>query len=84
MAGFQNSLADLPKTFATKIYGFEPSEKHVEEVRKGLGEVDGLITIPATGDIAFYLNTLLADFASEVLWDFSNLVRSSAILSVLL
>lgn len=74
LTGFASSLADLPKTFATKIYAFEPSPQQVEDVRNGLGAVDGLVTIPPTGDVAFFLNTLLADFASEVLWDFSNMV----------
>ena len=31
--------------------------------------------IPGTGDVAFYLNTIIADFAGEVLREFSNMVR---------
>lgn len=38
-------------------------------------ESEGLVMVPGTGDIAFYLHTVLADFASVVLWEFSNMVR---------
>lgn len=73
LASFQNSLRDLPRTFATKVYGFEPDHKQVRE-GAAVDEAEGLVMIPGTGDVAFYLNTLLADFASEVLWEFSNMV----------
>lgn len=73
MTSFRSSLSDLPNTFATKIYGFDGSSKQLAEGRAA-GEADGLVMIPSTGDVAFYLNTLLADFASEVLKEFSNMV----------
>ncbi|GAA5925915.1 hypothetical protein JCM1841_004039 [Sporobolomyces salmonicolor] len=72
LAGFQNSLQALPKTFATKVYGFDPSEKQLEEGRK-FKESEGLVMVPGAGDVSFFLKTLLADFASEVLWEFSNM-----------
>ena len=75
VAAFRTSLEDLPTTFATKIYGFDGSSKQLAEGRAA-GEADGLVMIPGTGDIAFYLNTLLADFASEVLKEFSNMVST--------
>lgn len=80
LTGFRHSLVDLPVTFATKVYGFEPSERQLEEGR-AVGEADGLVMIPGTGDVGFYLNTLLADFASDVLKEFSNMVRSCLTLS---
>ncbi|GAA5864034.1 hypothetical protein JCM1840_000679 [Sporobolomyces johnsonii] len=72
LAGFQNSLQALPKTFATKVYGFDPSEKQLDEGRK-FKESEGLVMVPGAGDVSFFLKTLLADFASEVLWEFSNM-----------
>jgi len=72
LTGFHQSLKELPKTFATKVYGFDPSEKQLEEGRR-MKESEGLVMVPSTGDIAFYLHTVLADFASEVLWEFSNM-----------
>lgn len=74
LQGFQSSLANLPKTFATKVYGFGPSEQQLDEGRR-MKESEGLVMIPETGDVSFYMNTVLADFASEVLWEFSNMVR---------
>lgn len=74
LSGFHRSLKDLPKTFATKVYGFDPTEKQLDEGRR-MKEIEGLVMVPSTGDIAFYLHTVLADFASEVLWEFSNMVR---------
>lgn len=56
------------------MYGFDPTETQVHEGR-GIKEGEGLVMIPGTGDVGFYLNTVLADFASGVLWEFSNLVR---------
>lgn len=73
MTGFQNSLKDLPKTFATKVYGFDPSEKQLEEGRK-FKESEGMVMIPGGGDVTFFLKSLLADFGGEVLFNFSNMV----------
>lgn len=73
VASFHSSLKDLPKTFATKIYGFDPSDKQVAEGRS-FKDGDGLVMIPNTGDVNFFLNTVLADFASELLYEFSNMV----------
>ncbi|GAA5896374.1 hypothetical protein JCM6882_000998 [Rhodosporidiobolus microsporus] len=72
LAAFQNSLKDLPKTFATKVYGFDPSEKQLDEGRK-FKESEGLVMVPGAGDVSFFLKTVLADFAGEVLWEFSNM-----------
>ncbi|GAA6003089.1 hypothetical protein JCM10207_001980 [Rhodosporidiobolus poonsookiae] len=72
LAAFQASLRDLPKTFATKVYGFDPSEQQLDEGRK-FKESEGLVMVPGAGDVAFFLKSLLADFAGEVLWEFSNM-----------
>lgn len=75
LTSFQDSLKDLPRTFTTKVFGFDPTAKQLQEGR-GFKEADGLVMIPGTGDVAFFLNTLLADFASQILWEFSNAVRA--------
>lgn len=31
--------------------------------------------VPHLGDVSFFLKTVLADFAGDVLFDFSNMVR---------
>ncbi|GAA5876487.1 hypothetical protein JCM16303_003552 [Sporobolomyces ruberrimus] len=72
LAGFQNSLKDLPKTFATKVYGFDPSEKQLVEGRK-FKESDGMVMVPGEGDVSFFLKSLIADFGGEVLFNFSNM-----------
>ncbi|GAA5872900.1 hypothetical protein JCM8547_003260 [Rhodosporidiobolus lusitaniae] len=72
LAAFQNGLKDLPKTFATKVYGFDPSEEQLDEGRK-FKESEGLVLLPGEGDVGFFLKTVLADFASDVLWEFSNM-----------
>ncbi|GAA5989707.1 hypothetical protein JCM5350_007364 [Sporobolomyces pararoseus] len=72
LAGFQNSLRDLPKTFATKVYGFDPSEKQLQEGTK-FKESEGLVLVPGEGDVSFFLKTLIADFGGEVLFNFSNM-----------
>ncbi|GAA5873361.1 hypothetical protein JCM3774_000758, partial [Rhodotorula dairenensis] len=72
LADFQASLKNLPKTFATKLYGFDASATQVEQAR-GLKESDGLVMVPSQGDVGFYLKTFLADFAGGILWEFSNM-----------
>lgn len=77
LAAFQVSLKDLPKTFATKVYGFDPTEEQLKEGRE-LKDGESLVMVPQEGDVSFYLRTVLADFASDVLWEFSNMVRPSS------
>ncbi|GAA6044610.1 hypothetical protein JCM8097_006453 [Rhodosporidiobolus ruineniae] len=72
LAAFQASFRDLPKTFATKVYGFDPSEAQLNEGRQ-FKESEGLVMVPGAGDVSFFLKTVLADFAGEVLWEFSNM-----------
>ncbi|GJN91136.1 hypothetical protein Rhopal_004154-T1 [Rhodotorula paludigena] len=72
LASFQASLKDLPKTFATKVYGFDPTDEQLDEGRK-FKESEGLVMVPGAGDISFFLKTVLADFASDVLFEFSNM-----------
>jgi hypothetical protein len=68
---FHAQLKQLPTTTATKVYGFDPDPDQLVRARS----IEGLVMIPGTGDIDFFLNTVLADFASEVLREFSNMVR---------
>ncbi|GAA5898275.1 TRAPPII-specific subunit TRS120 [Sporobolomyces salmoneus] len=72
LAGFQNSLKDLPKTFATKVYGFDPSEKQLQEGTK-FKDSEGMVMIPGEGDVSFFLKTLIADFGGDILFNFSNM-----------
>lgn len=73
LAGFHEQLKDLPQTFATKVYAFNPGERHGEEAR-GMKEADGMVLVPGTGDVQLFLRAIMADFASEVLREFSNMV----------
>ncbi|GAA6025577.1 hypothetical protein JCM11491_005997 [Sporobolomyces phaffii] len=72
LASFEHSLADLPKTFATKVYGFDPSARQLHAAATAT-ERDGLVLVPGEGDVAFFLKTLVADFGAEVLFNFSNM-----------
>lgn len=76
VTAFHASLRDLPKTFATKVYGFDPGEKQLEEAR-AIQEGEGLVMVPAAGDVSFFLKTVLADFAGDILFEFSNMVHIS-------
>lgn len=70
---FHGQLANLPTTTATKVYSFEPDQKQLTSSRQ-VDSDDELVMIPATGDVSFFLNTVLADFAGGVLREFSNMV----------
>lgn len=74
LASFQASLKALPKTFATKVYGFGANEGQLEQAR-AVKESEGLVMVPSEGDVGFFLKTILAEFASGILWEFSNTVR---------
>jgi len=75
LASFHESLKDLPHTFATKVFGFGPSARQMEEAR-AIKEAEGLVLIPTTGDVKLYLDAIVADFASDVLREFSNMVST--------
>ncbi|KAK4057137.1 hypothetical protein OIO90_001632 [Microbotryomycetes sp. JL221] len=72
LTSFHNSLKQLPRMFATKVYGFNPTDEQLEQGRK-MKESEGLVMVPPIEDTSFYLHTLIADFASAVLFDFSNM-----------
>lgn len=67
-AEFQQMLRRHPRVFATRCYAFAPKEGHKDEV-------DGIVTIPSVGEAGFYISTLLADLASSILYELSNMVR---------
>lgn len=73
LASFHDHLNELPQTFATKVFGFEPSGRQMDEAR-AIKEADGLVLVPTTGDVSLYLSAIMADFAAEVLREFSNMV----------
>jgi hypothetical protein len=66
-AEFQHVLRRHPRVFATRCYAFSPREGHKDDV-------DGIVTIPSVGDPGFYISTLLADLASTILYELSNMV----------
>ncbi|SCV69753.1 BQ2448_1147 [Microbotryum intermedium] len=70
---FHNALRRLPKTFAVKLFGFNPNEHQLTEASQDIKESDGLVLIPDTAQVSFFLGTVLADFAGHILREFSNL-----------
>lgn len=65
---FEETVARYPRTLATRCYGFAPTAKQTDNVT-------GMVIVPDVGDTAFYVGTLLADFAGSILSEFSNMVR---------
>lgn len=66
-AEFQQVLRRNPRVYATRCYAFGAHKQDVD--------VEGVVAVPSAGDIDFYLATLLADFASSILYELSNMVR---------
>lgn len=54
--------------FATRCYAFNPRENQNDNA-------EGLVVIPNVGDLDFYINTLLAELASNMLAGVSSIVR---------
>lgn len=76
-----HALAELPRTFAHKVYALEPSDEQLSRSSSSTttsapssnGNADGLVIVPRTGDVSFFLHSLVADLAGEILWEFSTL-----------
>jgi hypothetical protein len=51
--GEKRKWSQLPKTFATKVYGFGANEAQVEQAR-GLKESDGLVMVPSLRYVSAY------------------------------
>ncbi|KAH8919350.1 hypothetical protein BT69DRAFT_498321 [Atractiella rhizophila] len=64
---FKNMLANYPdvEPLAARVYAFEPMDGQKYDV-------EGCVVIPSVGDMTFYLNTLIADFCSTILYELSN------------
>lgn len=56
------------QVFANRCYAFNPRESQNDNA-------EGLVVIPNVGDVDFYINTLLAELASNMLAGVSQIVR---------
>ncbi|CAO3620541.1 unnamed protein product [Cunninghamella echinulata] len=65
---FITSLEKYSTTPITRCFAFDPIDSQPDDTK-------GVIMIPNVGDISFYLNTMMYDFASELLSQFSLLVK---------
>lgn len=63
---FINKL-QYPTVIATRCFAFDPTETQPDDTK-------GLIMIPNVGNMSFYMSTMICDFASEILSQFSMLV----------
>ncbi|KAI8097034.1 TRAPP II complex [Halteromyces radiatus] len=66
---FQASLEKYPSSIVQRCFAFDPADSQPDDIK-------GLIMIPNVGDKAFYMNTMICDFASEILIQFSILAKS--------
>ncbi|KAJ3091168.1 Trafficking protein particle complex subunit 9 [Quaeritorhiza haematococci] len=65
---FQQILQRYPTVLAHRCFAFEPSETQEDDVK-------GPIMIPNVGQLAFYLQTVINDFSSELLGSIANLAE---------
>ncbi|CAO3599495.1 unnamed protein product [Absidia cylindrospora] len=69
--GYQQYLESLdkyPSPIVTRCFAFDPTENQPDDTK-------GLIMIPDVGDKKFYMATLLCDFTSDILTQFSVLAK---------
>ncbi|ORZ07834.1 TRAPP II complex [Absidia repens] len=69
--GYQQYLESLdkyPSPIVTRCFAFDPTENQPDDTK-------GLIMIPDVGDKKFYMATLLCDFTSDILSQFSVLAK---------
>jgi hypothetical protein len=64
-----------PYHIVTRCFGFDPTETQPDDTK-------GLIMIPDVGDKTFYMATLISDFTSEILAQFSILVSRISCLPI--
>ncbi|KAI8980967.1 transport protein Trs120 or TRAPPC9 TRAPP II complex subunit-domain-containing protein [Pilobolus umbonatus] len=67
-SAFITELEKYPSAVASRCYAFDPIE-HQED------NTQGMIMIPNVGNMAFYMSTMICDFASEILGQFSVLAN---------
>ncbi|KAI8337994.1 TRAPP II complex [Chlamydoabsidia padenii] len=65
---FIDSLEKYPSPIVTRCFGFDPTENQPDDTK-------GLIMIPDVGDMTFYMATLISDFTSQILTQFSILAK---------
>ncbi|KAF7727378.1 hypothetical protein EC973_007621 [Apophysomyces ossiformis] len=61
---FVKTLDKYPTAVATRCFAFDPTETQADDTK-------GLIMIPNVGNMSFYMSTMICDFASEILNQFS-------------
>jgi hypothetical protein len=66
---FVNTLNKYPTAIATRCFAFDPNENQPDDTK-------GLIMIPNVGNLSFYMGTMVCDFASQILCQFSNIVST--------
>ncbi|KAI9140539.1 transport protein Trs120 or TRAPPC9 TRAPP II complex subunit-domain-containing protein [Paraphysoderma sedebokerense] len=69
-------LPKYPTALANRCFAFEPNEGHEDNTK-------GIVVIPNVGQMDFYMNTMICDFASDLLSGFGNLVVSIECRSVI-
>ncbi|KAG2221446.1 hypothetical protein INT45_005251 [Circinella minor] len=65
---FVDTLHKYPTAIATRCFAFDPTETQPDDTK-------GLIMIPNVGNMSFYMSTMICDFASEILSQFSILAN---------
>ncbi|RUS24192.1 transport protein Trs120 or TRAPPC9 TRAPP II complex subunit-domain-containing protein [Jimgerdemannia flammicorona] len=74
---FLGMLEKYPTAIATRCFAFDPNENQPDTTK-------GLIMIPNVGNMSFYMSTMICDFASELLSEFSTLVSIRINVTVML
>ncbi|KAI8065240.1 TRAPP II complex [Gongronella butleri] len=65
---FLDYVQKFPAPMVTRCFAFDPMDSQTDDTK-------GVIMIPNVGDTRFYLNTMLCDFASEILTLFSTVLK---------
>ncbi|KAG0167730.1 hypothetical protein DFQ30_005723 [Apophysomyces sp. BC1015] len=73
---FVKTLDKYPTAIATRCFAFDPTETQADDTK-------GLIMIPNVGNMSFYMSTMICDFASEILNQFSTIAARIERLQIL-
>ncbi|KAI7903009.1 TRAPP II complex [Cokeromyces recurvatus] len=73
---FEQNLDKYPTAIANRCFAFDPSETQEDNTK-------GLIMIPNVGNMSFYMSTMICDFASEILEQFTVIAKDIENLQVL-
>ncbi|KAK9764972.1 hypothetical protein K7432_007067 [Basidiobolus ranarum] len=66
---FTSILSQYPTCLMSRCYAFEPSDSQADDTK-------GIIMIPNVGNVTFYMNTMICDFASSMLNAFGNMAAT--------